>query len=199
MKNNQHPNMYYYKLGFDDTDPKAMISREWDLKGIDRWFVYKGLSVEDWPEDVTFYVEGEHLEDYLCCALPGWILISESVHKAMGNCSVEGVQFLPIQIVHKEKQLEIEPYWLLNIIRSIEALDWERTRWFHPERKEEDEHPILDIIRVALKSDSLRGIDIFRLKVKDSTGQIYISPYLKQCLETAGATSGFKFIPIPVY
>jgi hypothetical protein len=198
MKNNQQPH-HYYKIGFDDTDPLAMISKEWDLKGVDRWFVYRGLWVENWPEDVTFYVEGEHLEDYLCCALPEWILISARVRDALETCRIDGVQFLSVRIVHKEKELEIKSYWLLNVIRSVEALDWEKTRWLHPERKEKDEHPILDIVKVALRSDALSGVDIFRLKVKGDKGQIYISSHLKQCLEITRATSGFKFVPTPVY
>jgi hypothetical protein len=199
MNDDKRLRPYYYKVRPDDSDPQGVISTEWDLRGVDRWIVYKGIWIENWPENVTFYAEGEHLEDYLFCALHGWILVSDRARRAIETCSTDGVQFLSIRIVHKPQRLEPGPYWLLNVVRQEEALDWERTRWLHPDRKEVDERPILDILREALSLDTLRGVDIFRLKVKGSVGQVYISPYLKQCLEAAEAIKGFKFIPIRVY
>ncbi len=189
----------YYKVWFDATDPLALFSQEEDLRGVDRWLVYKGARVERWPEEITFVVEGEHAEDYLFSALHGWLLISERARRVFEECAISGVQFLPVRVIRKEQQVEIGPYWVLNVLHLVEALDWDHTRWLHPERRHEDEHPILDIVKESLKLGSLRGIDIFRLKVKEDAGSIYISHKLKTCLERAGAISGFKFIPVQVY
>lgn len=199
MTPNEPPIAYYYKLWMDESDPHAMISREEDLGGIDRWIIYKGIWIEQWPLEVTFYVEGEHPEDYLFSALHGWILVSERVRQALARCSVEGVQFLLVRVVHRATGADIAPYYALNVVRLVEALDWERTRWLHPDRKFVDDHPILDIVQVALRRDAVRGTDIFRLRVKRDVGEVFVSPRVKQCLERAGATSGFRFLPAPVY
>ncbi len=198
MSSNNRPHTYYFEVWFDDSDPLAVFSQEEDLRGVDRWLVYKGTRIESWPEGVTFFVQGEHVEDYLFSTLHGWLLISERARGALEECAATEVQFLPVRVIHKKKQVEIGPYWLLNVLRLIEALDWNRTRWLHPERKHEDEHPVLDIVKVALNLSVLKGVNIFRLKVKDTTRGVYISQELKECLEHAGV-SGFKFIPVSAY
>jgi len=199
MNDQQQPRRYY-EVWFDDTDPRSMFSQEEDLRGIDRWIIYKGARISDWPEEVTFYVRGERAEDYLFSALPGWVLVSERVREAFEDCEIKGVQFLPVNVRHKENGSSVGTYWILNVVDVIEALDWERTRWLHPERKFDDEHPILDVVSIALDLDAVRGADIFRLKVKsDVTTGVYISERLKTCLDAANATSGFKFIGIPAY
>ncbi|WP_366946575.1 DUF1629 domain-containing protein [Roseiflexus sp.] len=135
----------------------------------------------------------------LFSAVHGWMLVSERVRQALERCGVEGVQFLPVRVMHKATGAEIGSYSALNVVRVVEALDWERTRWLTADRKVVDDHPILAIVRVALRREAVSGVDIFRLRVKHDVGEIFISPRVKQCLERAGATSGFRFIPVPVY
>jgi hypothetical protein len=110
------------------------------------------------------------------------MVFSEQVRQAFEQCSVEGVQFLPVRVVNSETREEIGPYWVSNVLRLVEALDWDQTRWFHPESIHEDEHPVLDIIKEALRAEPLMGIEVFRLKIKGDTGQVYISSCLKRCL-----------------
>jgi hypothetical protein len=198
LKSNSRPLTFYFQVWFDDSDPLAIFSKEEDLRGVDRWIVKSGTRIENWPEGVTFFVQGEHLEDYLLSVLDGWILVSERVRRIVDDCAAGDVQLLPVRVTHKETQVNFGPYWLLNVIRLIEALDWDHTRWFHPEKKYEDEHPVLDIAKVALNLRALQGVDIFRLKVKDASRGVFISQRLKERLERAGAI-GFKFIPVPAY
>lgn len=199
MKDKDQPRTYYYEVGVDESDPLAIICVEKDDQGVDVYQFNKGKWIEDWPEDVTFYVEGSHPEDYLVGGLQ-WKIVSERVRQVVKEwCDADEVQFLPVKVLHKETMEEIRLYWALNVVKVIEALDWERTRWLHPEKKEEDEHPILDIVKPALRWEFLEGVDLFRLKVKDDIGSLFISPRLEQYLERAGATRGIKFFPVPVY
>lgn len=199
MKDKPTPRGYCYEIWFDDTDPLAVVLDEEDLQGIDRWLLYEGKFIETWPKGITFYAEGEHLEDYLA-GVPGWIIISDRARQALERCQVQGVQFLPVQVIHKEQRFEIGPYWVLNVTQAVEALDWEHTRWAYPETKYEDEYPILNIIKEALQWNMIKDLDVFLLKVKHKCKiSIYISERVKSCLENAGATSGFKFIPVPAY
>jgi hypothetical protein len=198
MNNKLKPRNFYYKIWFDETDSLALVLDEEDLKGVDRWIVYQGKRIEAWPERVTFYAEGKHVEDYL--AGGSWVVVSQRVRQVLEQSKIGGIQFLPVQIIHKRKDFVIGPYWVLNVVQVAEALDWENTHWARPERKNDDEHPILNIIRETFRWEAVRDLDIFLLSIKGEVGvSIYVSPHFKQCLEKAGATSGFKFIPIPAY
>lgn len=198
MKIQGHPHQYYYKLRMDDSDPRAIVCIERDEKGFDVYRLYKGKWIDDWPEGITFYVKGEHPEDYLLGGL-GWVAISENVRQSLNKCGVTEGQFLPIQVIHKETGNKIGSYWILNVLKVVEALDPERTRWLNPHTKETDEFPTLNIIKEALRREALKGVDIFLLGIKGQiTRSVYISEYLKQCLEKEKTTKGLKFIPIPV-
>jgi hypothetical protein len=200
MKSSRQPSNYFYEVWFDDSNPLAMMSRDEDLKGVDRWIVYSGVRVEHWPANVTFYVEGKLPEDYLFSALHGWVLVSDRARSEIEKCvDTTNVQFLPVCVVRKESSEEIGRYWLLHTLSLVDALDWERTTWFHPERKYEGEYPALDIVQVALNAEALEGIDIFRLRVKGVVKGLYFSERIKQCLERAGTTTGFRFLPTPAY
>lgn len=203
MREKERPRTYYYKVWVDDSDPLAMICTEWDSQGFDQYRLYEGEWISDWPEGITFYVEGLHPEDYLFSAVNDWISVSERVRQVCEDfeeCKVKGVQFLPVRVVHKETGEEIGPYWVLNVVQVVEALDWERTRWLYPEKKDQHKDPIFNIVKEAFRWEPLKRIDVFRLSIKGQIGtSVYISQRLKWCLEQAGATKGFKFIPIPAY
>jgi hypothetical protein len=202
MSEKVRPCTYYYKIWVDESDPLAMVCIERDDKGFNEHRFNEGKWIEDWPQGVTFYVEGEHPEDYLLGG-PFWMVVSERVRQVceeFEECKVKGVQFLPVRVVHKESGEEIGPYWAVNVVQVVEALDWERTRWLYPEKKDQHKDPIFNIVKEAFHWEPLKGVDIFHLSIKGRVGtSVYISQRLKWCLEQARATKGFKFIPIPAY
>jgi hypothetical protein len=105
-----------------------------------------------------------------------------------------------MQMKHAEWGDTIGQYWVINVMREVDALDWDRTRWLNPKIVDTDPHPHLNIIKAAFRLEALQSVDIFRLQIKNEGGvAIYISRRLKRCLEKAGATSGMKLIPIPAY
>lgn len=185
----------YYKVWFSEADQEGLIAYGHDLRGVNRYIVFDGTWIENWPPNVTLYVEGKHPEDYLFSTLNGWIPLSKRVQQVFEACDIQGVQFLPIRIVHKSG-VEIPGYAVLNVLNVIPALDHEHTVWLTSE-KDQVEYPQLNILKVALNRDAIGGIDIFRLQ--ESRTEMFISRRLKECLERAGATAGFKFIPVAVY
>ncbi len=198
MNSNPKPYTFYFKIWFDDSDPLALVLSEEDLKGIDQWAIFEGKSIDDWPKGITFLARGQHVKDYL--AGGGWVVISERTRLALERCRIQGVQFLSVQIVCKDLELGIGSYWVLNVTQVSEALDWKHTRWARPQNPLGDPHPSLNIIKEALLWDVVRESDVFLLSVKGKLRTtIHVSPRFKHCLEEAGAISGFKFIPIPVY
>jgi len=183
----------YYKLWFDESDPQAMICKKADLQGMSEYFIYRPEPVEDWPEGITFYAEGEHAEDYLFPTVVDWVLISERVKQVLEELGVEGVQFLPIRVVRKETGEEVPGYWVLHVWKHIPALDEEHTVFLEPRN---ERYPQLSIVKVALRREAIGSADIFRLEEKHVS--IYVSRRVKERLEEIGAT-GFKWIPVPSY
>jgi hypothetical protein len=181
----------YYKLWFEETG--GAVCRKADLKGVSEYFIYQPEPIEEWPEEIAFYAEGEPLEDYLFPTMVDWVLISERVKQVLEKLEVKGVQFLPIRVVRKETGEEVPGYWVLHVWKQISALDEEHTVYFEPR---DEKYPQLDIIKVALRKEAIGKAEIFRLKERKVS--IYVSRRVKERLEEMGAT-GFKWIPVPSY
>jgi len=160
---------------------------------VSEYFIYQPEPIEEWPEEIAFYAEGEPLEDYLFPTMVDWVLISERVKQVLEKLEVKGVQFLPIRVVRKETGEEVPGYWVLHVWKQISALDEEHTVYFEPR---DEKYPQLDIIKVALRKEAIGKAEIFRLKERKVS--IYVSRRVKERLEEIGAT-GFKWIPVPSY
>jgi len=183
----------YYKLWFSESDPLAARCKQADLKGVSEYFVYQPKPVADWPEGITFYSVGEHIEDYLFPIMVDWILVSERVRLALEGMGVQGVQFLPVRVVRQERDIEIPDYYVLHVWNQISALDEKHTVYLEPRH---EKHPELSIVKVALRREAVGGLDIFR--IKEDPVSVYVSKRVKERLEEIGAT-GFKWIPVPSY
>jgi hypothetical protein len=181
----------YYKLWFEETG--GAVCRKADLKGVSEYFIYQLAPVEEWPRGITFYAEGEPIEDYLFPTMVDWVLISERVKAVLEELKVAGVQFLPIRVVRKKTGEEVPGYYVLHVWKQIPALDEEHTVYLEP-RSEKYPEPIIG--KVALRKEAIGNADIFRLAEYDV--QIYVSRRVKERLEEIGAT-GFKWIPVPSY
>jgi predicted Zn-dependent peptidase len=106
--------------------------------------------------------------------------------------------------VHNKTGAEIGTYWTINVIKTVEALDWDRTRWKEKSKIEEkyprDKYPLLYIIEIALRSEAVTGIDCFRLIVNNHIhGGLFISDRMKEYIEQQGSSTGLYFIKVPVY
>jgi hypothetical protein len=183
----------HYKLWFDDSDPLAAICTRAELRGVSEYFVYQPEPIDEWPSDVTFYTEGEHLEDRLIPAPMNWILVSVRVKKALQKMEIEGVQFLPVRVVRQETEEEVRGYHVLHVWRQLSALDEEHTVRLVP--KQED-CPQLGIAKVALRREVIGDVDMFRLE--DWYIPVYVSRRVKELLQAIKVT-GFKWIPVPEY
>jgi hypothetical protein len=182
----------FYELWFAETG--GAVCRKVDLQGVSEYFIYRPEPVKEWPKGVTFYAEGEPLEDYLFPTVVDWVPISERVKQVLEELgAMEGVQFLPIRVVRKETGEEVPGYWVLHVWKHISALDEEHTKFIEPRN---EKYPQLSIAVVALRWAAIKDVDIFRLKEKHVS--IYVSRRVKERLEEIGAT-GFKWIPVPSY
>ncbi len=191
--------VYYYEVfngGPYKPTPKGLfgVFENADLKGFNEHRFWEAKEIHDFPDGVTFYVTGEKEQDYIVVRT-GWCVVSDKVKKVFEECKVKGVQFLPVHIIHHKTHKEYGPCWAWNVYQEVDGLDWEHTQWLS-KKPEKEEYPSLSIVMEALRLDVVKDLDIFRLHIK-GTGDVtvYISPRVKECLEKAGATSGFELIP----
>lgn len=178
----------YYKLWFDDTWPEAAICTEFDLCGFNEYELTKVKPIQFWPENIKFFFDRGHPEDYLGNAL-GWLVFSHRIQQALLQANISEVEFLPIMVFNRVTGESVLDYAVVNILVALDALDRQRAKYI-------DHGPSagLVVIKPVLKKTSVEGHNIFRLKEQIVT--VIISEKIKNILEAINAT-GFKYIPIP--
>jgi hypothetical protein len=192
-------------MTLSNANPKVMGRVSRDDRGFDWRRFREGARFDDWPEGIKLHLQGEVKPDFMFAA-PEWSVFSEGLRQVFDEHQVEDVQFLPVQAVHNDTGEELGTYWTINVLRKIEALDWERTSWKKPSDSDiekkypRDEYPWLYIMETALQLKPIEGIDCFRLTVKAHLEPGFlISKLIKEAIEKRGATSGLYFIKVPAY
>ncbi len=188
-------NLRYYKLMYDyENDADAICAESDDLKGIDRYDVEKGKKIENWPE-ITFYYnpeEGSRKTDYLGNDL-GWFVISERFKNILQEEKIEGIQYLPINIVNIKTNEKLGNYFVVNVCNLVEALDLDNSVYDVFEIDENRKYIL--VVKYALKAELIKGLDIFRLKEEDIP--IYVSERFVDTVKKYGMT-GFDFLKVKV-
>jgi hypothetical protein len=179
----------FYNLTFKEV-PRAVIGVRDNLTDFDPELLIIGQSISDWPSDATLIVEGYELTDYLFYPLSSWITVSEKVQLALRRSNLQGVQFLPLRVEHVSGAI-LPGYSILNVLDVCSALDVDHTEWMTPER-EKSLYPELNIWKIALDSQKLRGKHIFRLA--EVRSEVFVSNVFVNSIKIGNATKGFNFI-----
>lgn len=182
-----------YQVTFEEVE-KALIAMKYDFQGFDDYALSEGEPINGWPINGEITVKGKNPTDYLFCPLKPWLLVSKKVRTILEEQSIQGVQFLPVNVIHKSG-IEIPGYSIINILQMVEGLDYENSTWVTSE-KWNVEYPQLNLWKIALRHEVVQNLDIFR--IVESKTQIFISTRLKECLQKSGVL-GFKFLPIQAY
>lgn len=185
------PEIKIYQVSYSKVK-QALIADSFDLKGFHDDFLLEGKYINDWPSDAIIYVTGRNPPDNLFCPLKPWFVVSKRVKNVLEENGINGVQLLPVKIVHKSG-IELPGYWILNLQDVIAGLDFERTTWLTPE-KWNVEYPQLDMVKITLKKEAVLNKDIFRIIERKSL--VFISKRVKNLLDMNHATLGFYFKPL---
>lgn len=89
------------------------------------------------------------------------------------------VQFIPLKFVNNN--LEVKKYYIMNVINVVDAIDLDKSLT-GPEIGGQT-----SIIKYALKSDELQGMNLLRLKDYE-IGKVFISEKIKKTFENVGVT-----------
>lgn len=184
----------YYNVTFSDVAGGLIVYQD-DFKGVNKDLLTEGTLLTYWPSDAILYVKGKNPTDYLFYPLSPWFTISKKAQIALEEANIEGMQFLPVHVMHKSG-IEIPGYAIVNVLTVVKALDYDHTSWMAPER-EHVTYPQLNIMEEVLQRKKIEGFEIFRLV--ELRTQIYVSEYFKESLERKKATIGFGFMPVSAF
>lgn len=151
--------------------------------------------IDIWPSNFTASFSGSLELDYF--TVDKYLdIVTTAVKNEIEKFTKNDVEFLPIKIhwiddlPHKKSQ-----YWVIHIRKVIDALNWEKTRWISNEYQDlHDPTILLNIIEPALRSEVIKGGNIFRIEISGKVyKRVFISYELKKSLFLAGCTKGMDF------
>lgn len=185
---------------FDDSPELIQAERVEDFDFDETRLCFEAKSMASiWPKDIAIYITGQKTVDYLLCSAY-YEIVSDRVRNVIESISKNEVEFLPVKL-YQDKNLEFpEPFWVPNILCTIDALDWDNTRWISqtpPDRS--DPEAYMKIIKPTMREDKIKYAHMFKIIVQGKIDpEIYLSARLKEALEMNGCTVGMEFTPIKV-
>ena len=184
--------MRYYKLIYDyEQDDNYANCDVASIGNMDEYITISGKEIKQWGRVVFEYdsTEGNVLTDYL--ANPHrWFVVSENFCNKTQKILENQVQFLPVKVIDRFSGIEVDSYFVANIVTVIDALDLDNSKY---DVFELDDEKIISVEKYALKSSEIVNRHIFRLK--DDTIPIFISETLKKVIEDNDFT-GFEFLEV---
>ncbi|MDF2699409.1 MAG: hypothetical protein K0Q49_965 [Haloplasmataceae bacterium] len=190
--------MRYYKLIYSEERKKEMVCFTKDNYeneyGMSQYDLDKGRLINDWNHQFTFYYDckdGNEPSDYLANNL-GWFLISSRFKNLIEKLKIKNIQFLPVLIKEINAEITIlNDYVIVNITKLTDAFDLENSKYF--ELTAEDSIKIISVVKYALKSNEIEGLDI--LRIVDHIFPIFISYRLKKEIKKNNLT-GMDFLEV---
>ena len=158
MNDKREPQAMFYAITLDFTKEPGMIKTEDDIKDVDVYrFVEDRQLIDDWPDAIVFHCEGNRIDDYWKPRLL-WNLVSDQVKYVFQQYQIQGVQLLPVKVVHKQTGKSYQ-YWALVVFQEV----------------------------VALRRKYVQDLDIFRIRnVPDIYISSRLRQYLEQAGATNG-------------
>lgn len=181
--------MKYYKLTIDmDRNNDIVCYYSGDLEVDQNIFITGKYYSGSYMDFKFFYTEqeGDVLTDYLAND-KGWFVVSEKLQNILKSLNTQ-IQFLPVRITEKNKNIEIKGYCIANILRVVDALCLDASDYF------ETEIPGLGIIYTVSKygiyAERTEGSDIFKLSKKQEI-PVFASENFKFLVEKEDITGIF--------
>ena len=117
--------MKFYKLILDNSNESDVVCHCEDTHGFEQYELKEGTTIKNWNDNITFNFnpnEGDRLTDYLANNL-GWFIVSKKLKDTISNLGVEGIQYLPVNIVDLESNSTIIEYYIANILKIVDAIN----------------------------------------------------------------------------
>ena len=182
---------YLMRYNYEQGDKKNHIS---GLKKINNtmedYSVCCGKYVENWNDDITLVCDNENedmVPDWLC-EIDSWLVVSQRFVDVVEPFENGAIQYLPIKIDACQPQMQGEKYYVANVIKVLDAYDYEKSDWFYMGPNNE----YRSSINYVLKKDIIKDNHIFIVKEDILSSMVVVSEELKNAIIKAKLL-GFVF------
>ncbi len=186
--------MRFFKLMYDYENDYGYASCDVAKIGnMNKYVTISGREINQWDNVVFEYnsTKGSVLTDYLA-NLYRWPIVSSFFRKLTYELIKNQVQYLPIKVIDNFTKVEINSYYVVNIVKTIDALDLEKSKY---DIFELDDKKFISVEKYALRDNKICGVHIFRLK--EDVIPIFVSDSIKKIIESNNLV-GFKFLEVGV-
>lgn len=185
--------MKYYNMiyaGNEAWDEKHIGSEKTLNNNLEDYSVCCGKYVDNWNPDITLVCDNKRE-----CVVPdwvsnvdGWKVVSQRFVDAVSHLENGNIQYLPIKIDAIQPQMNGKKYYVANVIKVIDAIDYENSDWFNMTAYRA-------VVRPALKKDKIGNNHIFIVKEDILSDRIFVSEEFKKAIQNANLL-GFHFTPV---
>ena len=173
--------MRYYKLSMDMEREHDIVCHYKNDFGIQQNALSVGKVFDDWDDRFEFYYdkkEGDIWTDYLAND-KGWFLVSDKLKELLESINTK-IQFLSVRIVESGNDKILKQYYVANIIKVVDALCLEKSRYFTTEI--EGMGTIYTVSKYGIYAERTEGADVFKLSKRQQI-PIFVSEKFKALIE----------------
>ena len=155
--------------------------------------VCSGEYVENWNPDITLVCDNEKekvVPDWLS-EVEGWLVVSQRFVDTVKPFENGAIQYLPIKVDAVQPQMQGEKYYVANVIRVLDVVDYEKSDWHYMGPNNEYRCPI----NYTLKKDVIKDNHIFIIKDDVLSELVVVSEDVKNAMIKAKLL-GFIFVEV---
>lgn len=159
--------IFYPWVEDDEDDSFAWITRDSDflMHCMDSYLLYEGVPVRSWfPTDTVFQLDDSHgikLTDSVPNTLH-LLIVSEKLKGVLKEKSGAEIEFLPVRVRNQRGRIVQEPYFIANVVGSVECVDRQRSKYWTSEIRPDQ---VFRFYRLALNAEKIPpNAKLFRLK-----------------------------------
>ena len=157
------------------------IEYEGIKKGYFMYIITKGKTINNWPK-IQFYYSSiaSTLENEYLLNVDTWPIIHVSVKEEFEKNGIEGIQYLPIELIDTFTRKTNRNYVVMNVLNLLDVIDMEKSEFIYTK-----EYNLYTFMPHAtyFKQNSCDGYDIFR--ANKNAIPLYVSEKLKKIIENS--------------
>ena len=187
--------MKYFKLVMDMERCNDIVCHYKTDLGMQQNMLIVGKECLEWNNDFEFYYdknEGSFASDYLAND-KGWFVVSKKLKNLMSELETD-IQYIPVRIVENSTKELLEGYFIANILRVVDALCLEKSKYFATEI--EGIGTIYTVSKYGIYEAKTSNSDVFKLANRQEV-PIFVSEIFADKIAQNGIT-GISLIEIEV-
>lgn len=187
--------MKYFKLLMNMERLDNIICHYENDFGLQQNMLIVGKECREWKNEFELFYnknEGYLATDYLAND-KGWFVVSEKLKNVIDNLNTD-IQYFPVRVVEKSTNEILMGYYVANILRVVDALCIEKSKYFTTEIEEIG--TIYTVSKYGIYQAKTNNSDVFKLANRQEI-PIFVSEKFVNAIND-NAISGISLIEIEV-